>query len=102
MEARRAILILGSDPLAETSLAQACGFAEVFVLARAVPDRNSRYVVDADQAQRCAQGRLEQAANRLRNGGARVAGIVGDPHPTAARRDALALFPQADVVLEAA
>jgi hypothetical protein len=102
METRRAILILGSGPLADTSLAEVRGYGEVFVLARAVPEGSPRYVVDDDLAQRSAQRRLEQAAGRLRDGGARVAGFVGDPHPVAARRDALALFPQADIVLEAA
>jgi hypothetical protein len=98
----RAILVIGDAQPTETLLSRAAQYAEVFVLARAIPDRNSRFVIDADRAHVAAQGQLARVITQLRGRGTRAHGLIGDADPRAARRDALALFPQAGTLLEAA
>ena len=100
--AERAILILGESDPSDAALADAERYAEVYVLARAVPDRDSQYLIDAGRAEANAQQRLRRVTAHLRTHGSHTSGLVGDPDPHAARRDALALFPQASVLLEAA
>ncbi|HZR96278.1 MAG TPA: hypothetical protein VFA56_11320 [Gaiellaceae bacterium] len=102
MQTGRAILVLGDAPLSEASFEEAATYAEVFVLARAVPDRAASFVVDDELADRRARQRLRQVAARLATRGTRVRGHVGTADADAARRDALALFPQPSMVLEAA
>jgi len=98
----RAILILGATDPSEAALADAAGYAEVFVLARAVPDGDSPYLIDAGRAEANAERRLRRATTDLRLRGSEASGLVGDPDLEAARRDAVALFPQPSVLLEAA
>jgi hypothetical protein len=98
----RAILILGDADAPDTVLDEARRYGEVFVVARAVPDPASRYVIDDELAHRRARQRLRQVAARLTAGGTRVSGIVGDADARAARRDSRALFPRASALLEAA
>lgn len=99
---QRAILIIGSSDPSDAALAEAERYAEVYVLARAVPDGASPYVIDTGRAEANAKRRLRRVAAHLRARGSRARGLVGDPDRGAARRDALALFPQPSVVLEAA
>lgn len=98
----RAILILGGRDPSGATLADTERYAEVYVLARAVPDRDSQYVIDAGRAEANAQRRLRRVAAHLRASDSRTSGLVGDADPHAARRDAIALFPQASVLLEVA
>jgi len=98
----RAILILGATDPSGAALAEAEGYAEVFVLARAVPDSESRYLIDAGRAETNAQRRLRRVTTHLRARGSQASGLVGDRDPQAARRDAIALFPKPSVLLEAA
>lgn len=102
MQSKSVILILGDTDPSEAHLAEAARYGEVFVLARAVPDAGTRYVVDDELADRRARLRLGRAAAHLRASGVRVSGLVGDPDARAARRDAVALFPQASALLQAA
>ena len=102
MQTTSAILILGDHELHAADLDEAASFEEVFVLARAVPAAGSRYVVDDDVAYARAARRLRDAAAGLRSRGTRVSGVVGDGDVSTARRDAVALFPRATVLLEAA
>ena len=98
----RAILILGGSDPSAAALADAERYAEVYVLARAVPDGQSQYLIDAGRAEADAQGRLRRVAAHLRARGTWTSGVVGDADAHAARRDATALFPQPSVLLEAA
>jgi hypothetical protein len=102
MTTRRAILILGDAPASELAVDDVRGYDEVFVFARAVPDVRSRYVIDDELAQRRARQRLQDVAARLAASGAQVSGLVGDADSRAARRDALALFPRAAALIDAA
>jgi hypothetical protein len=97
-----AIMIVGEEPPSEAMVEQASAYGEVFVLARTVPDQRSRWFVDETQSYDRATRRLQETLRSLAAGGVRAQGIVGDPDARAARRDALALFPGAAVVLEAA
>ena len=99
---QRAILILGDDDAADMTLTQAARYGEVFVLARAVPTGDSRYLVDEGLAEARALRRLRRAAGRLRARGVRTTGFVGDADRQTARRDAIALFPRSSLLLEAA
>ncbi|HSP70792.1 MAG TPA: hypothetical protein VLN26_00380 [Gaiellaceae bacterium] len=98
----RAILVVGEQPPEEALLAEAGRYAEVFVLARTVPVHRSRYLVDADRGYAEARGRLNAVVRQLTDRGTRSSGLVGDEDARAARRDAIALFPAAQVLLEAA
>ena len=98
----RAILILGDTDPSDAALADAERYAEVYVLARAVPDNRSQYLIDAGRAEANAQRRLRRVAARLRAHGSHATGLVGDADETAARRDAIALFPQPSVLLQVA
>lgn len=100
--AESAILILGESDPSDAVLADAERYAEVYVLARAVRDAASQYLIDAGRAEANAEQRLHRVTAHLRTHGSHASGLVGDPDPRAARRDALALFPQASVLLEAA
>ena len=101
-KAERSILILGGSDPSDAALAEAEGYAEVYVLARAVPEDGSQYLIDAGRAEANAQQRLRRVTGHLHTRGRHASGLVGDPDPLAAQRDALALFPQPSVLLEAA
>ena len=98
----RAILVLGDTQPSAAVLADAGRHAEVYVLARAVPQAGSRLVIDDGDAETRAAQRLRDVVERLRGEGSRATGTVGAPDALAARRDAVALFPPADTLLEAA
>jgi hypothetical protein len=98
----RAILILGEREPSHAALADAERYAEVYVLARAVHNRDSHYLIDDGRAEADARGRLQHVAAHLRARGCRTRGLVGDADAQAARRDAMALFPQPSVLLEVA
>ena len=102
MASTRAILVLGNTQPPAAVLAEAGRHAEVYVLARAVPEAGSRFVIDVGNAEMRATERLRDVVERLRGGGIRATGAVGAADAHAARRDAVALFPPADTVLEAA
>jgi hypothetical protein len=98
----RAILVLGDREPPAAVLAEAGRHTEVYVLARAVPEAGSRFVIDVGDAETRATVRLRDVTERLRAGGSRATGTVGAADTHAARRDAVALFPPADTLLEAA
>jgi hypothetical protein len=98
----RAILVLGDTQPAAALLAEAGRHAEVYVLARAVPEAGSRFVIDVGNAEMRASVRLRDVVERLRGSGIHAAGTVGAADEHAARRDAVALFPPAGTLLEAA
>ena len=98
----RAIIVLGVGAPAEAVLAEAGRFANVFVFARALPTDGSRYLVDTGRAEARAGDRLRAVVSDLRGRGINSRGVVGDADRDAARRDAVALFPGARVMFEAA
>ena len=95
----QAIILIGAEEPAETTLVEAEQYDEVFVIARAVPDASDRWVIDGDRAAAAARARLVRALTRLAAHGVRVLGAIGDPDATAARNDARALFPAAAAIL---
>lgn len=98
----RAILVIGDQQPTHALLNHVGQHEEVFVLARAVPDQGSRFLIDSGRAHAAAQRQLANVIDQLRARGSHARGLVGDPDPSAARRDALALFPHATTLLEAA
>jgi len=98
----RAILVLGHTQPPAVVLAEAGRHAEVFVLARAVPDETSQFLIDVGHAETRATERLRDVVEQLRASGTRSTGMVGAADARAARQDAIALFPPADTLLEAA
>lgn len=98
-KSHRAIIIIGREQLADSTFAQAEQCDEVFVIARALPDTGERFVIDDERARGAARTRLRHALARLRAKGVLAYGVVGDENVTAARKDAQAAFPAADVVL---
>ena len=94
----RVIVIIGADDPSDALLARAAQFDEVFVVARAVPDPAHRWVVDDDRSEAAGRARLGRAVARLRVRGVRVSGVLGDAAAAAARGDARALFPRAEIL----
>jgi hypothetical protein len=94
----RAIVVIGADEPTEATLAEAEQYEEVFVIARTVPDRGDRWVVDDDRAEAAARRRLARVLTRLRAHGVRALGAVGDEDAAAARDDARAAFPAAAAI----
>ena len=100
--ARAAILVLGRDGPSDETLQTVERFDEVFVVERAVPDPADRYIVDEERAYADARRRLVTVLARLHADAVEATGIVGDPDPQSAVRDARAIFPgAAEVVAEA-
>ena len=99
---RSAILLLGRDGPSDETLQTVERFDEVFVVERAVPDPADRYLVDEDRAYADARRRLATVLARLHADAVEATGIVGDPDPESAVRDARVIFPRAaEVVAEA-
>lgn len=97
-----AVLVVGGDEPGKEVVARASRYDEVFVVGSATPARTSRFFVDEERAEASARRRLARVVERLRAEGVVARGAVGDPRPAAARRDALALCPNATAVVEAA
>jgi len=97
--AHRAILVLGRDGPSEKALRTAERFDEVFVVERAVPDPAHHYTIDEEGAYADARLRLATVLARLHTDGVEATGIVADPDPESAVRDARAIFPDADEVV---
>ena len=95
----RAIIVIGGDEPSESTFAEAEQYEEVFVIARAIPDPCERFVIDDERARAAARARLMHTLARLRAHGVRAHGAIGDESARAARSDAEAMFPAADVVL---
>ena len=98
-DTRSAILLLGWDGPSEETLHAVEQFDEVFVVERAVPDPADQYVVDEERAYADATRRLATVLARLHADAVEATGIVGDPDPESAVRDARAIFPDADEVV---
>lgn len=93
---RSAILVLGRDGPSDETLKSVEQFDEVFVVERAVPDPADHYIIDEERAYVDARRRLATVLARLRTDAVEATGIVGDPDPESAMRDARAIFPDAD------
>ena len=98
---RSAILLLGRDSPSDETLNAVEQFDEVFVVERAVPDPADQYVVDEERAYADATRRLATVLQRLHADAVEATGIVSDPDPESAVRDARAIFPDADEVVRA-
>lgn len=99
---RAAILVLGREGPSDETLQTVERFDEVFVVERAVPDPADRYIVDEERAYADARRRLAAVLARLHADAVEATGIVGDPDPESAVRDARAIFRgAAEVVAEA-
>ena len=96
---RSAILLLGRDGPSDETLQTVEQFDEVFVVERAVPDSTDHYIIDEERAYADASRRLATVLARLHADAVEATGIVGDPDPESAVRDARAIFPNADEVV---
>jgi uncharacterized protein len=96
---RSAILVLGRDGPSDETLQTIERFDEVFVVERAVPDPAERYIIDEERAYTDARRRLATVLARLHTDAVEATGMIGDPDPSLAVRDAQAVFPNADEVV---
>jgi hypothetical protein len=94
----QAIMIIGGEEPADATYEQADHFDELFVVARAIPEETSRWVVDDERSAAAARERLRRTLARLRARGVRASGTVGDANAARACADARALFSAAAVL----
>ena len=97
-DTQRAIIVIGAEEPSESTLRTAERYDEVFVVARAVPDRRDRWVVDDERAEAAARARLARVVTLLRGRGVRALGAIGDEDAASARGDARAAFPAAAAI----
>ena len=76
------------------------GEAEVLAVAPALNSRVRHWLSDEDAARDAAKGRLQRCVQALHRAGVDATGMLGDPDPVQALRDALTFF-RPDVLIVA-
>ena len=99
------ILVLANETadapeLLEVIERSAPGEAEVLAVAPALDSRLRHWLSDEDAAREAAKERLQRCIHALHRSGVEATGMLGDPDPVQALRDALTFF-QPDVLIVA-
>jgi hypothetical protein len=104
-EGERRILVIANETVSGDTLIREIrrrseGVAEhVLVVAPALNSHVRHWTSDEDGARAAARERLDESVARLRAGGVRVEGVVGDDDPLQAIEDALRTFGADEIIL---